>query len=251
MKYRGDYVTNSSSASFVMAFNDKEDLRNFKIKCRKKEYRNFYRMLVNMMGDYLEIESYSDKPINMREIIDKIPLDVMPSYAVSHLEYLKGKMLEPWSSVHILLYNPFVHDELSEDLYTILNFFKSDDWTCHVLNRKEKRKTNSAYSIAKTMLVEDDVDALVENYVRRYDAADVADYFNRLDKFRKSEFFKEKEKEILKKNGYDELKKKIDESCLVITGMVWTYEGKLEDDIGNGFIRRHFKDEYVALWCVG
>lgn len=49
MKTRSDFVTNSSSSSFVLAFNSKDDFDEFNLRCDDFGYRAFFRLIKRMM----------------------------------------------------------------------------------------------------------------------------------------------------------------------------------------------------------
>lgn len=48
MKIRLDYVTNSSSSSFIMAFKDEYDFDEFRDACITKRFREVYRLMQHM-----------------------------------------------------------------------------------------------------------------------------------------------------------------------------------------------------------
>ena len=64
MKIRSDYVTNSSSSSFVLAFNDEEHLDEFKSHCDWYDYNLFYEYV----KDWIKPATNNDK----KRIIEKL-----------------------------------------------------------------------------------------------------------------------------------------------------------------------------------
>ena len=56
MKIRKDFVTNSSSSSFILAFKDKEDMNQFKEDCNFLDYEQ--ETIINMLFPPFQV-SYS------------------------------------------------------------------------------------------------------------------------------------------------------------------------------------------------
>ena len=57
MKIRTDYVTNSSSSSFVLAFKDEEDFKHFCEYCNQFGYEEMFHLVKNI----IEHKGHSDK----------------------------------------------------------------------------------------------------------------------------------------------------------------------------------------------
>lgn len=69
MKTRNGFVTNSSSSSFVLTFNDEKDYEEFRKYCEEYNYDDFYNLIENSRK--LE-EEYNEKDKNIENALNAL-----------------------------------------------------------------------------------------------------------------------------------------------------------------------------------
>lgn len=93
---------------------------------------------------------------------------------------------------------------------------------------------------------------LLDEKIKLSDCKDYREYIIARNEIEASEEFQREIDDILKTTDYEEKKKQIEESEIVVNGMIWDNNGGLlEWAIRNGFLENEFRRYCIACWNVG
>ena len=247
MKIRNDFVTNSSSSSFILAFNNNDkwsSYEHFKEECDYLDYNEFYDLIHTLSSDYLTISNDTKEPLSIRPLIDRIKNIDFGAKANNKLEklYKKDYQLKSYETYYVTI-NDLENNEIDlnkidfEDIY-------EDDYSIDIVNHNNNRNKEEVLQL------------LYDYYYWNYKCKYFGSLYLSWEEERKiegSEEFREKVKTHLEQNKeYLEKKKQVEESDFVVHGMIWdTDGGLLEWAFRNGFIKNNFERNHVITWNVG
>lgn len=251
MKVRSGFVTNSSSSSFIMAFNNSDrwtSYNYFKEICDDLDYEEFYNLIDQISSDYLVLSNETKVFISARQLIDKInPVDFG---AAAYLElkklYEEDYFLKPYE-VYPIKINDIENNNVDlnklnfEDIYD-----DEEDKYCISITRNDENRSK-----------EQALEKLYNYYSWEYSLELIEEYgelnLKQRQEIRESAEFKEKIKTYMDNNEeYQEKKKKLEDANFVVNGMIWdTNGGILEWAIRNDFIKNNFPRNHVYTLHVG
>ena len=249
MKIRNGFVTNSSSSSFILAFNNDDkwsSYEHFKEECDYLNYNEFYDLIHDISSDYLTFSNNTKETISIKPLIDRIKNIDFGSKASNKLTelYEEDYQLKPYEYYSIII-NDLENNEINLDEINFKDIYEDDysiDIVRHDDNRNKEESLNMLYNYYHWNYNYEFFDSLYPELS-----------WKERQKIKESEEFKEKVKTNLEQNKeYLEKKKQIEESDLIVNGMIWdTDGGLLEWSIRNGFIKNNFRKNHVITWNVG
>ena len=253
MKYRNDFVTNSSSSSFILSFKDKKDIKEFIERCSNLAYDSLLELLVNSVGDFIEISSYVDDEIFLNPILDLIKKNKLPKRVKDAIEELKLKniKLKPNGSVFIPIINPF--EDYDFELFDKDSFkeIDTDEYSVFIVNNIDNRSKSKIIEFLKGAKEFDFMDEILKEYAPK-DNQKYFEFLSHLDEFKKGEVYKGALERKMQGSDFEVLKKRIEDSYLTVMAKIWDSNGGvLEWAIRNGFVEAEFRSWFVYQLDVG
>lgn len=249
IKIRNGFVTNSSSSSFILAFNNNDrwsSYEHFREECDYSDYEDFFNLIDGISSDYLCLSNNTKETISIRPLIDRIKNIDFGSKVNNKLTelYEEDYQLNPYEDCSITI-NDLENDEINLNEIDFEDICE-DGYSIDIVRHDDNRSKEEA------------LDILYNYYYWNYKYEFFDSLYSKLSweeqrKIEESNEFKEKVKNHLKQNEeYLEKKKRIEDADLVVQGMILdTNGGLLEWAIRNGFIANNFKRNHVITWNVG
>lgn len=256
MKIRNGFVTNSSSSSFILAFNKTgrwTSYGHFKASCERADYNEFFDLIDDISSDYLVLSNDSDKTLSVRLLIDKIKdvdFGCMANDKLSEL-YEKDYQLEPYEYYCVKI-NDLKNYEINLDEIDFEDICE-DDYSIDLVEHSDNRSKEKALELLYNYYSYDYRLELLDKLLNREDYKTTHDYYIAKIELEKSKEFKEMLNTYVNQNKeYFYKKDQIEEADFVVQGTVWdTDGGLLEWSIRNGFIEENFRRNHVITWNVG
>lgn len=256
MKYRSDFVTNSSSSSFILCFDTKDSISKFKEECQNWDYGDFYSLVERCLSDILCIFNETDDVMELNPILDLIEKKDLPECIIEKIDevYIKEVTLKPRSRFDIVLYNPFVEDKPIDYDVSALNFddIDADEYYVYFSDGSENRDKAVAIEHLSHWKSVDFGREFTAKHVQKRESESYNEFISRQITFSESKEYKEAVEKFLETTDISVRSNRINSAELIANIVIWDSEGGLlEWAIRNGFIRSEFRNYLIFQMDVG
>jgi len=246
-KYRNDFVTNSSSSSFILVFDNEKDVENFKEICEWDGYEEFLELIKRLYSDTLTISNTSDSTITKSDVLSglrKVQADVNLIELILDAPPFE---INP-NDIFEIEFNKFGEMETSVSLDEI----EIPEFEIYFLSHKENRNKDTMIEHLRWCYICDFRQEYIKENVPKKPGESWNECIERKNLAIESEDYKNKVEEFLKNTDYHEKVERIANASTVLSSTIWdTSGGMVEWAIRNGFIEDNFREFCLLVWNVG